>query len=174
LASGRVVWKVLNYEEPSGVELAKRFDVAMPTVILAKMKGGQIEDWKSLDKVWALVQDKPAFAEFVRGEIRQMLGTVTSQAANLANAAEPEIPDPAVGAAGESAPLPPMDIPIPQETMAPPAKAGRVRDPTYKMRAPCARPTRRVARQGSALKSQIRISKCETNSKHEWPKSKTP
>ena len=39
----------------------------MPVVVLAKMKAGQIEDWKRLDEVWALVGDKPAFASYVRG-----------------------------------------------------------------------------------------------------------
>ena len=37
------------------------------------MKDGKIEDWKRLDKVWAVVGDKPAFTKYVRGEIERML-----------------------------------------------------------------------------------------------------
>ena len=46
----------------------------MPVVVLAKMKAGQVQEWKRLDKVWGLVGDKPAFAAYVRDEIKQMLG----------------------------------------------------------------------------------------------------
>lgn len=73
LGSGELVWKTLNYEEPSGSELATRFEIQMPVVVLARMREGQIADWKRLDEVWALVGDKPAFAEYVRSEVRGVL-----------------------------------------------------------------------------------------------------
>ena len=114
LENGQVVWKVLNYEEPAVAELAKKFEVMMPIVVLAKMKGGEIEDWKSLDEVWALVQDKPAFAEFVRDEINQMLGAADTRPADTPNTASPEIPDPAIDPDASPPPLPPADLPIPQ------------------------------------------------------------
>jgi hypothetical protein len=73
LESGEVIWKILNYEEPAGTELGKRFEIQMPVVVVARTKGGEIEDWRRLDQVWALVGDRPAFAEFVRNEISRML-----------------------------------------------------------------------------------------------------
>ena len=63
LSSGEVTWKILNYEQPAAKPLATKFEIQMPVVVLAKMKDGQVEDWKRLDEVWALVGDKPAFAE---------------------------------------------------------------------------------------------------------------
>jgi len=62
----------------------------VPVVVLARMKDGEIEDWKRLDKVWALVREKSAFAEYVRSEINQML-----EAREAASNAVPtgEIPD---------------------------------------------------------------------------------
>jgi len=68
------VWKVVNYEQPAGVALATKFEIQMPVVVLAKMKAGQVQDWKRLDEVWGLVDDKPAFAAYLRQEIQQMLG----------------------------------------------------------------------------------------------------
>ena len=68
-----MVWKTLNYEEPAASELATKFEIQMPVVVLARMKEGQIEDWNRLDQVWGLVGDKPAFAEYIRTEIHQML-----------------------------------------------------------------------------------------------------
>ena len=68
-----MVWKILNYEQPRQRALAKKFEIQMPVVVLARMKDGEIEDWKRLDEVWALVGDKPAFAKYVRDEIERML-----------------------------------------------------------------------------------------------------
>ena len=73
LNSGEVIWKVLNYEEPAGTELGRKFEVQMPVVVVARTNGGEIEEWSRLDQVWALVGDRPAFAEFIRNEISRML-----------------------------------------------------------------------------------------------------
>jgi hypothetical protein len=74
LSSGEVTWKIVNYEQSAGKPLALKFDVQMPVVVLARMKDGKIEaGWRRLDKVWALVGDKPAFDQYVREEIEQML-----------------------------------------------------------------------------------------------------
>ena len=77
LDSGELVWKVLNYEKPVNAELAKKFGVHMPVVVLAKMKDGKIAAWNCLDDVWALVGDKPAFRDYVRREIAKMLESDT-------------------------------------------------------------------------------------------------
>ena len=71
LQSGAVAWKVVNYEEPSAAGLAKKFEIQMPVVVLARMKGGEIADWKSLDRVWALVGDKAGFAFLRAGRDQQ-------------------------------------------------------------------------------------------------------
>ncbi len=73
LSGGEIVWKVLNYEQSANEQLVKKFAILMPVVVLAKMKAGQVADWKRLDKVWAVVGDKPAFAKYVRDEITRML-----------------------------------------------------------------------------------------------------
>ena len=99
LQSGVVAWKVVNYEEPSAAGLAKKFEIQMPVVVLAQMKGGEIADWKSLDRVWALVGDKAGFASYVRGEINKMLRPTAPQPtlAAPATGTESEGTDPGVG-----------------------------------------------------------------------------
>jgi hypothetical protein len=115
LASGEMAWKVLNYEEPAASELATRFEIQMPVVVLARMKAGRIEDWKRLDQVWGLVGDEPAFAEFIRSEIRGMLEPSPAEPASADPADAPAIPLPAAGEM-DDLPLPadPPAIPIPQ------------------------------------------------------------
>ena len=73
LGDGEVVWKIVNYEQPAAKPLATKFEIQMPVIVLAKMNDGQIQNWKRLDKVWALVGDKPAFTKYVRGEVERML-----------------------------------------------------------------------------------------------------
>lgn len=105
LDRGEVIWKILNYEQPAASALAKKFEIQMPVVVLAKMKAGQIQDWKRLDKVWGLVGDKPAFSAHLRKEINKMLG-------------EPDGDTPVKQASGEQkvgAPVPvPSDLPLPK------------------------------------------------------------
>ena len=108
LASGSVIWKILNYEEPAGEELAKQFEIQMPVVVLARMENGKVDDWKRLDKVWALVGDKTAFEDFVRNEMTPMLQTT-----DLATESAPEIPVPADDPSDIPLPSVPADIPIP-------------------------------------------------------------
>jgi thiol-disulfide isomerase/thioredoxin len=109
----QVIWKVLNYEEPAGTELGKKFEVQMPVVVLARMNSGQIEDWKRLDQVWALVGDKQAFREYLHEEIAGMLGgdqpSPTAPDLNV-----PAIPVPEAEPGSISLPAGPGEIPVPQ------------------------------------------------------------
>jgi len=114
LTSGAVVWKVLNYERPANTQLAKKFEIQMPVVVLARMKAGQVEDWKRLDEVWALVGDKPAFAKYVRGQITQMLGPEKGSTLAGPKPSGPAIPVPS---GDSSSPVPAKEsptIPVPQ------------------------------------------------------------
>ena len=102
--AGEVVWKILNYEEPDGMDLGRKFEVQMPVVVLARISGGQIEDWKRLDEVWALVGDQPAYAKYVRDEVTQMLEAAAPQPTPASPESVPEIPLPAVDVS---------DLPVP-------------------------------------------------------------
>ncbi len=113
LKEGKVVWKVLNYEQPAAKPLAEKFEILMPVVVLARMKGGKVQDWKRLDEVWGLVGDKPAFAAFLRGEIGQMLGTA-QRPARPAPALGKKSAKPAVVPPELPLPAPPVDLPAPK------------------------------------------------------------
>jgi hypothetical protein len=95
LQSGELAWKVLNYEKNEGADLAEKFDVHMANVVLAHMDRGEIKNSKRLDQVWALVGDKPAFAEFIRTEINQMLEEIVrpADACEESNPLDLPVPD---------------------------------------------------------------------------------
>jgi hypothetical protein len=113
LQSGAVTWKVVNYEEPSGAEFAKKFEIQMPVVVLARMKGGDVAHWKRLDRVWALFDDKPAYASYLRDEISQMVRMAEPQP-TLASSQDEEKSQESVVVPADKPASPPIDLPIPE------------------------------------------------------------
>jgi hypothetical protein len=93
LSRGEIVWKMLNYEKPSGAALALKFEVKDPVVVLARMKDTQVSDWRRLDKVLALAGDRPSLAKYVREEIKKMLAAEKKQTP-AASTPAPAIPIP--------------------------------------------------------------------------------
>jgi hypothetical protein len=73
LESGAIAWKVFNYQKGAGVAVGKQFKVDLPVIVVARMRDGKVQAWKRLDEVWALVNDKPAYAKFIGEEIDRML-----------------------------------------------------------------------------------------------------
>ncbi|MFZ1935573.1 MAG: nitrophenyl compound nitroreductase subunit ArsF family protein [Thermoguttaceae bacterium] len=110
LDKGEVIWKIANYEQAAAKPLAEKFKITMPVVVLVRMKDGQIEKWNRLDRVWALVGDKPAFAKYMRQQIEQMLPPVKKTDATKPAGPPPVIPVPSADdAPAKDAPA----IPIP-------------------------------------------------------------
>ena len=119
LANGEIVWKVLNYEQPANAELAKKFELQAPVVVLARTKGGKIEAWNRLDEVWGLVGDPPAYAQFVRDQIAQMLAGDKGATVASVIAAEKPSSSPSEGTAKTPAQKSmvnkeSLDLPIPE------------------------------------------------------------
>jgi hypothetical protein len=73
LASGRVVWQVVNYEAPADAHYVDDYQLVSPTVVLSQRHAGGQTEWRNLERVWELVGDPPAFAEYVEQEVRNML-----------------------------------------------------------------------------------------------------
>ena len=113
LKSGAVTWKVMNYEEPSAAGLAKKFEIQMPVVVLARMKSGEIAQWKRLDRVWALVGDKPGYVSYLRDEISQMVRAAEPQPILASSADDTDSKEP-VASPVEDPVSPPVDLPIPE------------------------------------------------------------
>lgn len=105
LKSGRIEWRVVNYEEPGNEHFARDFRLAAPCVVLASIRDGRQESWKGLPEVWELIGDKPAFRKFIEKSIREQL-----------NGSPPEdfAPAPAIQAVDVALPSPeatPLNLP---------------------------------------------------------------
>jgi hypothetical protein len=73
LRDGRIEWQAVDFEEPANEHFARDFDLIASTVVLVEMRGGVPKNWKNLQEVWQLLDDKPAFLEFVQKEIGAFL-----------------------------------------------------------------------------------------------------
>ena len=115
LENGEVVWKVLDYmTDPTAKAMAKDFDVTTATVVLVRMKDGEIDVWNRLDRVLAMAEDKPALSAYLQDEINEMLKTPDREPEPTQPTDATAIPLP--GGKTDHLPLPvgPAEIPIPR------------------------------------------------------------
>lgn len=73
LAQEKILWRVVNYEQPSGEHYVTDYEIFAPTVVLVRTQQGQSVAWQNLDRVWELVADRAAFDTYVVAEIRRLL-----------------------------------------------------------------------------------------------------
>lgn len=73
LTDGRLVWQTVNYETPGYEHFVDDYQLVAPVVVLSVRRDGKEAAWRSLDRVWELVGDETAFAEYVREEVKDML-----------------------------------------------------------------------------------------------------
>lgn len=71
LADGRIEWREVDFQEDE--VLAKQFDVIASCVVVARMRGETVLDYKRLDDVWTLLKDTPGFNTYVGDAIRLYL-----------------------------------------------------------------------------------------------------
>jgi len=69
LNSGRVEFQVVNYDETWNEHFLTDYELSFQSLVLVEMKNGKEVRFTNLDKIWDLVGDKPAYFEYVRGEI---------------------------------------------------------------------------------------------------------
>ena len=106
LKDGKVVWKVLDYmNDPKAKEMAVNFGVATATIVLVKMKDGEIDVWNRLDQVLSLANDKPALGQYLQTKIQAMLKSTPPDTPTV-----PEVPTPT------DIPLPELPAPEPART----------------------------------------------------------
>ena len=73
LESGKLKWQVVNYESPGNEHFATDYEIFAPTVVVVEISDGSQQEWKNLDRVWELVDDKDAFVQYVQSETETML-----------------------------------------------------------------------------------------------------
>jgi hypothetical protein len=73
LKAGRLVFQAVNIEDKGNEHFVKDFNLFTKTVVLVDERSGKQTAWKSLPKVWELLNDKDRFVRYIQGETRAYL-----------------------------------------------------------------------------------------------------
>ena len=73
LKTGKVVWRVINVDEPENEHYRKDYQLYSKHLIVSEMKDGKEVRWKDLKDIWTLVKDDEKFENYVKTEINDWL-----------------------------------------------------------------------------------------------------
>lgn len=73
VTSGKVEFHFIDFQDKQNAELAKAYKVTGPSLIVAKVVGGKIAEFKNLEEIWAKAGDKNAFFDYVQNTVREYL-----------------------------------------------------------------------------------------------------
>lgn len=73
LAEGSLEYRSVNIETQEDRHFEDDYKLSVQSLVLVRIEGGQVAEWKNLEKVWDLFEDYGAFAEYVRGEVTKYL-----------------------------------------------------------------------------------------------------
>jgi len=73
IKDGRLVWKVVNVEVKGNEHFVKDYGLYTKSLVLVNEVRGKRAQWKNLEKVWQLLQDRDAFLRYVQDETRAYL-----------------------------------------------------------------------------------------------------
>ncbi len=73
LASGKVVFKVVNIEEKGNEHFVNDYQLYTRSLVLSQVKNGKEIKSKNLTKVWEYLRNKPKFYQYVKDEVNNYL-----------------------------------------------------------------------------------------------------
>lgn len=74
LKDGRLEWRSVNVEEEGNEHFEEDFSLYTQSLVLVEVKNGTHTQWKNLEKIWELMNDKESFTKYVQNEIRTYIG----------------------------------------------------------------------------------------------------
>ena len=66
---GAVAFYYIDFQDKKNAKFAKGYDVSGPALIVAKIKGKKVKEFKDLEDIWTNVADKEAFTKYVQENI---------------------------------------------------------------------------------------------------------
>jgi len=74
LASGEVVIATVNTDEGLYHHFIDDFELTEKSVVLCKIRGGEITEWKKCDRMWHFIKDEPGFKDYISTEAVAFFG----------------------------------------------------------------------------------------------------
>ncbi|ODU25234.1 MAG: hypothetical protein ABS95_00455 [Verrucomicrobia bacterium SCN 57-15] len=73
LASKRLVFKSVNYEQPENTHFLQDYKLPCPSLVLVRQKNGKDAKWKLMGDTWKLIEDSEKFVHYVEDEVNKSL-----------------------------------------------------------------------------------------------------
>jgi len=73
VASGRVRWQAVNYDEPANEHFVKDYGLVASSLVIVSGEAVASGVWRKLDRIWDLNGDEQAYKNYVIDEVKNML-----------------------------------------------------------------------------------------------------
>jgi len=74
LSAGTLEWRAINIEEAGNEHFEADFALDSQALVLVEIEGATVRRWVKLGRVWELVDNPPAFGDYVVSEVAAFLG----------------------------------------------------------------------------------------------------
>jgi thiol-disulfide isomerase/thioredoxin len=73
IKAGKVAFHYIDFQDERNAAFTNGYGVTGPTLIVAKVAGTKVAEYKNLKEMWTKVREKPAFVEYVQGNVKSYL-----------------------------------------------------------------------------------------------------
>ena len=73
LKLGNIIYQPVNVAEKKNEHFIHDYNLITKTIVLSRLVNGKEEEWKNLDKIWAMTFNKQKFWQYIQKEIQQHL-----------------------------------------------------------------------------------------------------
>jgi hypothetical protein len=73
LESGKLEWYLVNVDEPSNEHFIQDYGITTRSLVVVDVRNGRQREWKNLQRIWDLVENKREFLRYVREETQAYL-----------------------------------------------------------------------------------------------------
>lgn len=73
LRAGRLEWRVVNLQYPENRHFIQDYQLFTKSLVIVRRKDGKQVEWKNLERVWELTDNKDQFVRYVQAEVRAYL-----------------------------------------------------------------------------------------------------
>lgn len=73
MKSRKVAFHFIDFQDPKNAAFTQGYQVAGPTLIVARVAGNKVAEYKNLSEMWAKSRDEAAFLEYVQSNVKSYL-----------------------------------------------------------------------------------------------------
>jgi hypothetical protein len=73
LKDSTLIWGTINYDRKENEHYLEDYNLFTKALILSRVRDGSEIEWKNLDRIWELVNDKDKYLDYVRKETEAFL-----------------------------------------------------------------------------------------------------